>query len=182
MDMAVGYCILGSAVTYRYESKFSISHIFYVLRGSLPGFCIGFSRYLLYKCIFNYIIAVNYPGEVKAYGIHWNFFYTICVVRIIGEILISSAKKPLLVLIEGILMICIYQWFLCKPDVLHYIFEAPRINFISSNREGIFQCFGYIALHLIGTYFGYFAQKYFVKDNINKPYLFNNIYSKINFI
>lgn len=171
MDLGVGMCILGSSLTYKYliknnNKKISISYVLYILRGSLPSFFIGLSRYILYQ-------FVNYPGETTAYGLEWNFFYTICTVRIVSEIIIIITlsifkNKPISVLIMGIVIICLYQYYLCDENIIQYIFYSERNgSFFNRNREGILQCNGYIALNLIGTYFGYLIQNYYKNNNIN---------------
>lgn len=47
-----------------------------------------------------------------------------------------------------------YDFCLAQFSLVNYIFFAPRTDFMSGNREGIYTVVGYVALQLIGTAFG----------------------------
>jgi phosphatidylinositol glycan class W len=47
-----------------------------------------------------------------------------------------------------------YDFCLAEYSLVNYIFFAPRVDFLSGNREGIYTVCGYVALQLIGTAFG----------------------------
>jgi len=49
-----------------------------------------------------------------------------------------------------------YELFLVHTTFSEYMFHAPRTDFISANREGVYSLVGYISLQLIGTGFGRF--------------------------
>ncbi len=71
---------------------------------------------------------------------HWNFFVTLAMIPLISTIQsIIAPKIPRLGLALGIL--CFYQYFLSQ-GLQDYIVHAPRIDFVSQNREGLCSLFG----------------------------------------
>ena len=54
----------------------------------------------------------------------------------------------------GIIIVFTYQLALNHYDLAMFVFFAPRVDFISANREGIFSVVGYFALQIIGIGMG----------------------------
>ena len=50
----------------------------------------------------------------------------------------------------------IYQFYISRTNLDEYMFFAPREDFISGNREGIYSLIGYISLQLMGYGIGRF--------------------------
>ncbi|SBT77767.1 GPI-anchored wall transfer protein 1, putative [Plasmodium ovale] len=148
MDLGVGACISTSAYAMsrkvfkcvkRRRKIIEIKHIIL--------FSLGIARFLAIK-LFKY----NY--SLTEYGIHWNFFLTLCFTFVISNILLIllNGKKGTIFLISMISIffyeLCIYQF-----DVHNYLLsERERSNIFSQNREGIFNAIGSINLYLFSHY------------------------------
>lgn len=86
--------------------------------------------------------SLDYHMQVSEYGVHWNFFWTLCVCRLISSILvhIPISNRILFIfsgLIHHLLTAELGDWVLSR---------APRTNFFEANREGIVSAPGYVAL------------------------------------
>lgn len=113
--------------------------------------------------------GLEYQEHVSEYGIHWNFFFTLCVVGLLSTLLRQKLAK-----MAGywIIVILAYQYALTVWDVQGYIENGPRqcqgietenlymsklCNFFAGNREGILGSIGYLVLHLAGEEIGDFC-------------------------
>ena len=111
----------------------------------------------------------SYHQPVTEYGVHWNFFLTIAVVRLIAFGVTSLSPHSLLPLmfLLSLPMLLIYQWAL-NHGLTHYIqygqFEHcsncsdNREGFFSSNREGILSTIGFSWIFLASLSVGLFLQ------------------------
>jgi glucosaminylphosphatidylinositol acyltransferase len=112
-------------------------------RHSLPLFILGLIR--LYS-----VKGLDYAEHVTEYGVHWNFFFTLALLPPFFVIFRSAFKVvpsfSALAIIIGVL----YQIALEFTGLKAYILTAPRTDFFSKNREGIFSLFGYLAIFLAG--------------------------------
>ncbi|CAF0938702.1 unnamed protein product [Adineta ricciae] len=114
----------------------------------------------------------SYVEHVSEYGVHWNFFLTLCFMKLFASCLLFITKNvPLSIAVS----LVFHQMFL-----LHYLqFDTylinsnqTRIGFIEANREGIFSLSGYVCLYLIGVYMG----KYVIRNE--REQCFKNIIFK----
>lgn len=107
-------------------------------------FALGLVRLVLIK-------SVNYVEHVSEYGVHWNFFLTLSLMKLIG-ILLMEVIQNLWILLP---MVALFHEFI---TVQYFQSESPnrRDNFIDANREGIFSLPGYVCLYLIGVFIGRF--------------------------
>lgn len=87
----------------------------------------------------------NHPELVTEYGVHWNFFWTICFINIFANFI----KRPNYALMNGFLLLAIHQAFLIYGGA-KFILLAKREDFISKNKEGIFGLLGYFATYILG--------------------------------
>lgn len=154
MDLGVGSFVFSMGlITSRsylrqfYEGKFNFfKNLTNSIRGALPIFILGFVRLISVK-------GVDYHEHVTEYGKHWNFFFTLGCMPLLGTLL-----SPLFIkcspLIVSFAFIGIYEYLLIEGGLLSYIITAPRDNLISSNREGIFSMFGYFSIFLNGIAIG----------------------------
>ncbi|VDK70917.1 unnamed protein product [Onchocerca ochengi] len=92
--------------------------------------------------------SINYHYSVIEYGVHWNFFITLGMLRLIVEFLGRRCH-----LLLGIVIGFTYQYFLTKQNLQEYLLsnETERTDFISKNREGIFSLFGYLSLYYFAS-------------------------------
>jgi phosphatidylinositol glycan class W len=113
------------------------------VRHSLPLLVLGLIR--LYS-----VKGMNYAEHVTEYGVHWNFFFTLGflppIVALCHSAFALVPSYALLAIVIGIL----YQSALAFTKLTSYIITAPRVDFLSQNREGIFSFFGYLAIFLAG--------------------------------
>lgn len=95
----------------------------------------GFARIAL-------LSKLDYQEHPSEYGIHWNFYTTIAIINIL-LVFIKSASIALP--LAFVLMIS-YEFVLNEYALDKFIFYAPRVDFISANREGIASLVGYFSL------------------------------------
>ena len=94
--------------------------------------------------------STDYVEHVSEYGVHWNFLFTLVVIKIIAcpfDLFIrkSSVRSFLIALILGFN----YQYFLSFKNYTSYMLSnTQRKNLIDANKEGIFSCVGYLAIYL----------------------------------
>jgi len=96
----------------------------------------------------------SYIEHISEYGIHWNFFLTLCFMKLIGNYLLIITKKIFLLII---MILIIHEIILLRYfhfDNYLILSDNLRKNFIDANREGIFSLGGYVCLYLIGIYIG----------------------------
>jgi len=95
--------------------------------------------------------STNYIEHFSEYGIHWNFLFTIVVVKLIVcplQIIIkNSALKSILI---ALIIAVYYQYFLIKKNYTSYLLSNTRdtSDFLDDNKEGIYSCIGYVAIYL----------------------------------
>ncbi|CAF1067380.1 unnamed protein product [Rotaria sordida] len=112
-------------------------------------FLLGLIRFISIK-YFSYI------EHISEYGIHWNFFLTLCFMKLIGHCLLKITKNILLLII---LILIFHEFILLKYfqyDNYLILSNNLRKNFFDANREGIFSLGGYVCLYLIGISLGKF--------------------------
>jgi phosphatidylinositol glycan class W len=153
MDLGVGSFVFsmglvqrysgGSGISYspssRLESSRSRSRYFGILLRALPIIALGLVRLFLVK-------STDYQEHVTEYGVHWNFFFTLAAVSLFVSML---SIPPDFAALIGLLILTVYQAWL-HSGLTEYILQHPRIDLLSSNREGIFSCLGYVAIFLVG--------------------------------
>ncbi|EHY56413.1 GPI-anchored wall transfer protein 1 [Exophiala dermatitidis] len=130
-----------------------ISRLSKSIRHSLPLFLLGLLRLWSVK-------GLDYAEHVTEYGVHWNFFFTLCFLAPFVEIFDLVARKlPVFGGGQGqyrydslaVLLAVVYEVLLDKTELLKYIISAPRgPDFLSMNREGVFSFVGYLAIFLCG--------------------------------
>ena len=84
MDMGVGAFIISNAIVspeargiYSSDTGFIVA-VFRSLKSSLPLLVLGVMRFLSVK-------STDYQEHASEYGTHWNFFFTLFVVRVSGN-------------------------------------------------------------------------------------------------
>ena len=63
-----------------------------------------------------------------------------------------------------------------------YILHGERISLISSNREGIFGCIGYLSLLLLGLHFGYMFRRAVLHKEVKNERLHDTAQSSFKLI
>jgi len=140
MDLGVGIYIFSSGIVVK-----SYMSVLQGIKSTGIMLLIGFGRMVLTKYI-------GYQEHVTEYGTHWNFFFTLgCI-----PLLFSLQKKytQVLDLKKLALGILVFYEILLKLGLEKYILEAPRIDLISMNREGICSFLGYYGIFLLAVDLG----------------------------
>ncbi|KAG0229887.1 Glucosaminyl phosphatidylinositol (GlcN-PI) nositol acylation protein [Actinomortierella wolfii] len=161
MDLGVGSFVFSSGVVsargYLKKEKLPFAaQMWMALRTSIPLLVLGFARLIATK-------GVDYQEHVTEYGMHWNFFFTLGFLPIFVTLFRNLADHVRFSIV-GITIACLYQIFL-HYGLEHYIQNAPRVDLISMNKEGIFSFAGYLAIFLVGVDVGLYVLP-------NDPYFF----------
>jgi phosphatidylinositol glycan class W len=94
---------------------------------------------------------------VTEYGVHWNFFFTLALLPPFVAIFeFTFHLIPSFAAMAIAVGIC-YQVALEFTNLKAFMLVAPRVDFLSKNREGIFSFFGYLAIFLAGQATGMYV-------------------------
>lgn len=160
MDMAVGSYIFSNALTstqarVKLNCALPFSNVTKNLKSSLILVCCGATRVLFIK-------GSNYQEHVTEYGVHWNFFFTLALIKPLATFilyLLPWCQKQLAYLSLSIVIVTLYQVCLSRFGLTDVIQDGlqgdkSRASFIDANREGLFSCIGYLSLYFCGLFFG----------------------------
>lgn len=114
-------------------------------------------------CRFISMKAVDYHEHMSEYGVHWNFFFTLAVVRI-GASLVLTIFPVYKSWIVAVFIAVVYQLTLETTTLKKFILNGSdgtgtRVGFLNANREGIFSVFGYLAIYMAGVQVGLYVLK-----------------------
>ena len=123
------------------------------LKASLQLAIVGILRILAVK-------AISYHQHVGEYGVHWNFFLTLAVVKLVS-LGISAKLCGWIALLMG----TAYQLVL-RAGLADYVNSDSRDydNLLSMNKEGIVSLVGYVCLHCLARLFAHASQLYVLTD------------------
>lgn len=156
MDFGVGGFIFGAAmVCPEGRRKYIEGSRFNYLRRSLysvwPLVFLGMGRLVVIK-------SIGYQEHLTEYGVHWNFFFTIIVVRLITSLLLIMfpLNKSWIVAVS---IIVVYQLALDFTPLKRIILNGTdgsgtRVGLLNANREGIISTLGYVTIHMAGVQTG----------------------------
>lgn len=140
MDVGVGSFVFSSAITaagrLRNGGTSMVSLFFSSVKPILPLVVLGLLRLVTIK-------GTDYQEHVSEYGVHWNFYFTMASVSLAYALL---ALVPMPSAIMGLAIGGAYQYLLSSHGVATYILDAPRIDIISANKEGLWSCIGMFLL------------------------------------
>lgn len=158
MDTGVGLFILANALVAPEARDFCIyrqagfqetlmKNIKNCFRGCVPLLVLGFGRF----------IAVEYTGyqkHVTEYGIHWNFFLTLAVVKLFTSMITSTISSKYS-LFSGAWILGMHEYIMSTKGLKTWVLrDGPRVDFFSANREGLVSVPGYVGLYFIGVAVG----------------------------
>jgi len=149
MDVGVGGFVVANAVVFGARArKHKGFDLFSCLSNITPLICLGFYRLALVK-------GIEYQEHVSEYGVHWNFFFTLAFV-LVGIEFIFSCGITRVIPCPGLLgaTVIIFFQLALHLGLESWILNAPRVNFLTANKEGITTLPGYIGLHLVGVWLG----------------------------
>ncbi|XP_051891751.1 phosphatidylinositol-glycan biosynthesis class W protein [Pristis pectinata] len=121
-----------------------------------PLVFLGLTRLIIVK-------TMNYHEHISEYGLHWNFFFTLAVVRILSSFLLILCPVRSSWIVSCGIGIC-YQLLLETTNLKHFILHGSdgkdtRDGLINANREGLFSMFGYVSIYMAGVQAGTFIMK-----------------------
>jgi len=146
MDIGVGSFVFSNGLVSP-EARQLSSSIRKNLVGCVPLILLGVARLIS-------VTVVGYHENVTEYGQHWNFFFTLASVRLLSSLLLPLVKETKMVWVVSVVVAVLYEGVLTFWVGEWIVSEAPRDNFISANREGIFSSLGYLAIYLAGVAWG----------------------------
>ncbi|EZA52322.1 hypothetical protein DMN91_007285 [Ooceraea biroi] len=158
MDTGVGLFILANALVAPEARDFS-SHRQAGFRETLTKnmkncfrSCILLLALGLGRCV-----AVEYSGyqkHVTEYGVHWNFFITLAVVKLFTSMITSTVNSKYS-LLSGIWILGMHEYIMSTKGLKQWVLgDGPRDDFISANREGLISVPGYVGLYFVGIAVG----------------------------
>uniref|UniRef100_A0A8C5LP56 Phosphatidylinositol-glycan biosynthesis class W protein n=1 Tax=Leptobrachium leishanense TaxID=445787 RepID=A0A8C5LP56_9ANUR len=162
MDFGVGGFIFGNALvspearSRNQDHHSRISRLGKQLMSTWPLIVLGLGRLVSVK-------SIDYYEHVSEYGVHWNFFFTLAVVKMLSSLLFTffPAQKSWVL---ATVVLSLYQFVLEVTDLKSFILngrdgKGSRVGFIDANREGLFSVIGYLAVYLVGVQFGLYILK-----------------------
>uniref|UniRef100_UPI0037E7157C phosphatidylinositol-glycan biosynthesis class W protein n=1 Tax=Semicossyphus pulcher TaxID=241346 RepID=UPI0037E7157C len=102
----------------------------------------------------------GYQEHVTEYGVHWNFFFTLAIVRVVTSLILAvlpaSQSWLYALLISGF-----YQFALETSELKAFILHNNdrEKDFLHANKEGIFSVVGYVAIYMAGVQAGLFVMQ-----------------------
>ncbi|XP_051014138.1 phosphatidylinositol-glycan biosynthesis class W protein [Acomys russatus] len=161
MDFGVGGFIFGAAmVCPEVRRKYIEGSRFNYLRRSLysvwPLVFLGMGRLISIK-------SIGYQEHLTEYGVHWNFFFTIVVVKLITSLLfvIFPLNKSWIVAVSITVVYQLALDFTPLKRILLYGTDGSgtRVGLLNANREGIISLLGYVTIHMAGVQTGLYVLK-----------------------
>lgn len=149
MDVGVGLFIFSNGIVVKPSAAaFSKKKFQKLLVSCFPLFILGFSRLVVTK-------EINYQEHVTEYGVHWNFFITLAVTKIIGTVLEGFMKTTDHIKYSALMILMFHETFL-QLGLSKYVMDdsVVRNNVIAANREGIFSVPGYVGVYIASMYIG----------------------------
>lgn len=161
MDFGVGGFIFGAAmvcpeVRRKYIEGSRFNHLRKSLYSVWPLVFLGMGRLVIIK-------SIGYQEHSTEYGVHWNFFFTIIVVKLITSLLliIFPLNKSWIVAISITVLYQLALDFTPLKGIILYGTDGrgTRVGLLNANREGIISTLGYVAIYMAGVQTGLYVLK-----------------------
>ncbi|KAK4685828.1 glucosaminylphosphatidylinositol acyltransferase, partial [Tremellales sp. Uapishka_1] len=148
MDVGVGSFVfsLGIVSSRTFSSPSStplFASIFSVLKKSAPVLLLGLIRVVMVK-------GSDYPEHVTEYGVHWNFFFTLGLLPVLGTLLFPIRQNFMRWSIMGLVISAVHQGLLKNTRLQGWVLSEARIGLVGMNKEGLVSLPGYLAIFLLG--------------------------------
>nr|CAI5839130.1 unnamed protein product [Callosobruchus analis] len=103
-------------------------------------------------------IYTSYKVPESEYGIHWNFFITLAMLKIFSSFILTIFSIEY-IHINATMLILAHE-VLLENGLAMFVFEnTERTNLIKANKEGLVSIVGYLSLYLYSVYFGYIINR-----------------------
>lgn len=158
MDFGVGAFIFANALVCpearrKLISGSKMSYIAKQLLSVWPLVALGMGRLVSVK-------MTGYHEHVTEYGVHWNFFFTLAIVRVVASMLLVVLPVNLL-WVFALLISGFYQFTLETSELKAFIIhnDDREKDFLHANKEGLFSILGYVAIYLTGVQVGLYVMQ-----------------------
>lgn len=159
MDFGVGAFVFANALVCPEARRKNVSgsKLYYITKQIVsvwPLVALGLGRLISVK-------ITGYHEHVTEYGVHWNFFFTLAIVRVSASILLAVLPVNLLLLFT-LLIAVMYQVTLETTGLKAFIIHnnGRELDFLHANKEGIFSVVGYVAIYLAGVHVGRYVMQH----------------------
>ncbi|NXO30118.1 PIGW protein, partial [Cisticola juncidis] len=158
MDLGVGAFVFGNALVcpeVRQQSQGTQPRLSRQVFSVWPLVALGAGRLLSVK-------SIEYHEHTSEYGVHWNFFFTLALVRLAASLLLAAFPKHKAWLVAVALAV-LYQLLLSTTSLKAFILHGSdgrdsRLGFLDANREGLLSLVGYLAIYLASVQVGLWLQ------------------------
>ncbi|XP_071316437.1 phosphatidylinositol-glycan biosynthesis class W protein isoform X1 [Trachinotus anak] len=158
MDFGVGAYVFANALVCPEARRKNISgskmnHITKQLLSVWPLVVLGMGRLVSVK-------MTDYQEHMTEYGVHWNFFFTLAIVRVVASLILAvlpaSQSWLFSLLISGL-----YQFTLETTELKAFLIHNNdrEKDFLHANKEGIFSVVGYVAIYMAGVQVGLYVMQ-----------------------
>lgn len=152
MDVGVGLYMYGNGIV-ACEIRGVQHSIRKTFVNVLPILVIGVLRFVT-------TYLTHYHVNPHEYGVHWNFFITLAVAKLLSAVLmtlITPSFKTCLGI--GVAVIAMHQTQLSLGIEEWVWSDVGRDNLITANREGIISTFGYVGIYFLSVAVGFIFHK-----------------------
>ncbi|XP_042370985.1 phosphatidylinositol-glycan biosynthesis class W protein [Plectropomus leopardus] len=158
MDFGVGAYVFANALVCpeargKNVSGSKVNHIKKQLLSVWPLVFLGVGRLVSLK-------MSGYQEHVTEYGVHWNFFFTLAIVRVVASAILAvlPANKSWLI---ALLISGVYQLTLETSGLKAFIIHNDNRgkDLLHANKEGIFSVVGYVAVYMAGVQVGLYIMQ-----------------------
>lgn len=122
-----------------------IPAILHLMRRDSPLLVVGAMRTA-------FISISGYNQNVTEYGVHWNSFFTIALVRMISSVIHRFAKGSRGVIV-AVTLVTFHQLFLMHGGS-DFIRSSDRSNLLAANKEGILSLPGFVSIYILSLELG----------------------------
>ncbi|KAK5645661.1 hypothetical protein RI129_004125 [Pyrocoelia pectoralis] len=151
MDVGVGLFVFSNGIVAS-EIRGKHHSLLKSIKGTIPLIVLGCGRFLATS-------KLDYNVPVSEYGVHWNFFITLAIVKLCSACILSivSVNRSLLI---GTCLLLVHEVILQLGVAQFVLGNTPRTTFFNANREGIVSSTGYLGLYFLSVSFGKFLSVY----------------------
>lgn len=142
MDLGVGLFVMSNALVKKNSVKTQSQGLYKTSLESVVFAVLGVIRYYMVQ-------RFNYQQHLSEYGVHWNFFFTLALVKFLSFLIMKISNGYNLFC--GVILLILHQYFLTSSLENYVLSEVERDGWFSANREGIVSTCGYLSLYLIGV-------------------------------
>ncbi|XP_053187850.1 phosphatidylinositol-glycan biosynthesis class W protein [Scomber japonicus] len=158
MDFGVGAYVFANALVCPEARRKNVSgskmnHISKQLLSVWPLVVLGMARLVAVK-------MTGYHEHVTEYGVHWNFFFTLAIVKVVASVVLIvlpiSQCWLFALLISGF-----YQFALETTELKAFLIHNNdrEKDLLHANKEGIFSVVGYVAIYMAGVQIGLYVMQ-----------------------